>query len=75
MIVISLEAGANIDDVCNEIGNCDVKKPLAIATKDTNLTTYAIAFCTEWRRNKPDSVEFVSTTLPYLTSNKFTESP
>jgi len=58
VIVISLEAGANIDDVCNEIGNCDVKKPLAIATKDTNLTTYAIAFCTEWRSNKPDSVEF-----------------
>ena len=60
MIVVLLETGANIDDVCSEINICDTGKPPVKAMETTNLTEYTMAFCTEWRRNKPDSGKFVS---------------
>ena len=58
MIVVSLESGANIAEICNEINTCHSKK--SQPKKKTSIFEHALMFCAVWRGNQPDAMKSVS---------------
>ena len=51
MIVVSLENGANINDVCRELRICNAGKAPTTTITTTDLTQYALDVCSEWHQS------------------------